>query len=261
MKIHQLIKSKGLRDKARRLGRGNATGSGNYSGRGLKGQKARSGHGHRAFFEGGQTSIVQRLPKARGFTRYFKLVDSYEVVNLGKLNLDKRVADTMEISKASLKQLGYIKNEKGLVKILGDGEYTKHLTFTDIDAFSTSAKTKIDKPGTASKTAGKPYAKIDKTVKAKKPVRKMVVTEVKKPAVKKIEASKAEAKKVEVKKAEAPKVEVKKVEAPKPTTAGKVEVKKTVAKPVAKPTAKAAPAKKAAPVKPVAKKPAPKKAK
>jgi large subunit ribosomal protein L15 len=51
MKIHQLIKSKGLRDKARRLGRGNATGSGNYSGRGLKGQKSRSGHGNRAFFE------------------------------------------------------------------------------------------------------------------------------------------------------------------------------------------------------------------
>ena len=51
MKIHQLIKSKGLRDKARRLGRGNATGTGNYSGRGLKGQKSRSGHGHRPFFE------------------------------------------------------------------------------------------------------------------------------------------------------------------------------------------------------------------
>jgi hypothetical protein len=45
------------------------------------------------------------LPKARGFTRYYKLVDTYEVVNLGKLNLDKRVADTMEVSKASLKQL------------------------------------------------------------------------------------------------------------------------------------------------------------
>lgn len=51
MKLHQLHKSKGLHDKQRRLGRGNATGSGNYSGRGLKGQKARSGHGLKAFFE------------------------------------------------------------------------------------------------------------------------------------------------------------------------------------------------------------------
>ena len=268
MKIHQLIKSKGLRDKARRLGRGNATGSGNYSGRGLKGQKSRSGHGHRAFFEWGQTSIVQRLPKARGFTRYYKLVDNYEVVNLGKLNLDKRVADTMEISKASLKQLWYIKNEKGLVKILGDGEYTKHLTFTDVDSFSTWAKAKIEKPGTASKTAGKPYAKIDKTMKAKKPVRKMIVKEVKKPAVKKVEVKKVEVKKVEVKKVETPKVEIKKVEVKKIDTP-KVEAKKvTVVKPVAKAVAKAPakpvakkPAVAKAPAKPVAKKPAPKKAK
>jgi hypothetical protein len=190
----------------------------------------------------------------------------------------------MEISKASLKQLGYIKNEKGLVKILGDGEYTKYLTFTDIDSFSASAKVKIDKPGTASKTLGKPYAKIDKTVKAKKPVRKIVVKEVKKPVtidkpavkkvevkkveVKKIETPKVEPKKVEVKKVEAPKTETKKVEVKKPTTAGKPEVKKVVAKPAVKPVAKPAakpivkPAAKAVPAKKaVAKKPAPKKAK
>lgn len=259
MKIHQLVKSKGLRDKARRLGRGNATGSGNYSGRGLKGQKSRSGHGHRAFFEGGQTSIVQRLPKARGFTRYYKLVDTYEVVNLGKLNLDERVTDTMEISKASLKQLWYIKNERGLVKILGDGEYTKHLTFTDIDTFSASAKTKIDKPGTASKTAGKPYAKIDKTTKTKKPVRKMIIKEIKKPAVKKVEVKKVEAPKAEVKKVEVKKVEAPKAEVKKPTTAGKVVAKPVAKTPAKKPAATKAPAKAAA--KAPAKKPAPKKAK
>jgi ribosomal protein L15 len=105
------------------------------------------------------------LPKARGFTRYYKLVTPYQIVNLGKLNLDERVTDKMEISKAVLKQLGYIKNDQALVKILGDGEYTKHLTFTDIESFSASAKEKLDNPGNASKTAGKPYAKIDKSAK------------------------------------------------------------------------------------------------
>ena len=259
MKIHQLIKSKGLRDKARRLGRGNATGTGNYSGRGLKGQKSRSGHGHRAFFEWGQTSIVQRLPKARGFTRYYKLVDTYEVVNLGKLNLDKRVTDTMEISKASLKQLWYIKNEKGLVKVLGDGEYTKHLTFTDIDTFSASAKVKIDKPWTASKTTGKPYAKIDKTTKTKKPVKKVVIKEVKKAPIKKVEAP---VKKVEVKKIEAPVEVVKKAEV-KPAVKAPVKApaKPAVKAPVKAPAKPAAKAPVKAPAKPAAKKPAPKKAK
>lgn len=78
---------------------------------------------------------------------------NFQIVNLGKLNWDERISDTMEISKAVLKDLGYIKNAKGLVKILGDGEYTKKLTFVDIDAFSTSAQAKIDKPGTVSKVA------------------------------------------------------------------------------------------------------------
>ena len=65
MKIHQLQRSKGLKNKQVRVGRGNATGTGNYSGRGLKGQKSRSGHSMKPFFEGGQTSITMRLPKAR----------------------------------------------------------------------------------------------------------------------------------------------------------------------------------------------------
>ena len=212
MRIHELVKSKWLHTKQRRRGRGNATGTGNYSSRGLKWQKARSGHSHQPFFEGGQTSIVQRLPKARGFTRYFKLVKDFQIVNLGKLNQDERVTDTMEISKASLKTLWYIANAKGLVKILGDGEYTKHLTFVDVDAFSTSAQEKIKTPGSGSSKPSRVYNKIEKKVKTKTAVKKAKATPkkvVEKVVAKKI-VEKTPAKKAPVKKAPAKKAPVKK---------------------------------------------------
>ncbi len=148
MYLHQLSRSKWLKKKQVRRGRGNATGTGNYSGRWLKGQKSRSGHSMRPFFEGWQTSIVQRLPKARGFTRYYKLVKDVVAINLSTLDADERISDTMEISKAVLKKLGYISSEKQYVKILGHGNYAKHLTFVDIDAFSASAQEKIANPWT-----------------------------------------------------------------------------------------------------------------
>ncbi len=127
MKLHTLEKSKGFKDKARRLGRGDAS-KGNYSGKGHKGQKARSGTSVRLFFEGGQTSIVQRMPKARGFKRYYKLVDTYTVINVGDLEKNPMIAG--EITKEVLKKARYIKKGSELVKILGNGELTKSLTFS-----------------------------------------------------------------------------------------------------------------------------------
>ncbi len=176
MQIHQLTKSKGLKDKQRRRGRGNATGTGNYSGRGLKGQKARSWHSMKPFFEWGQTSIVQRLPKARGFTRYYKLVKDFAIVNLGALDADPRISDAMEITKQVLKDLGYIKNTKRAVKLLSHGDYAKHLTFKDIDAFSAWAKTKMENPGTVHSAPTKIPAKETKPLKkvAKAPLAKKV---------------------------------------------------------------------------------------
>jgi len=167
MKIHQLEKSKWLKDKQRRRWRGNATWTGNYSGRGLKWQKARSWHSMKPFFEGGQTSIVQRLPKAKGFTRYYKLVKDVVIINLGILDADERISDTMEITKEILKQLGYIKSIKAIVKVLWHGNYAKHLTFKDIDAFSASAKTKMENPGTVHSVAKKAPVKIVKDIKSK----------------------------------------------------------------------------------------------
>ncbi|MDR0369975.1 MAG: 50S ribosomal protein L15 [Candidatus Peribacteria bacterium] len=144
MKLHTLEKSKGFKDKARRLGRGDAS-KGNYSGKGHKGQKARSGKSVKPFFEGGQTSIVQRMPKAKGFKRYYKLVDIYAVVNVSSLDKDERI--TGEVTKAALKAAGYIKKESEMVKILGNGELSKALTFTGIEKFTSSAKEKIEKAG------------------------------------------------------------------------------------------------------------------
>lgn len=240
MRIHQLQKSKWLKDKARRKGRGNATGTGNYSGKGLKGQKSRSWFSMKPFFEWGQTSIVQRLPKARGFTRYYKLVKDVAIINLGTLDADDRITDTMEITKELLKELGYIKSVKHLVKLLWQGDYAKHLTFKDIDAFSASAKTKIEKPGTVHSVAKKAPVKIAKDpkskvwkLKVKSSAEKKVVAKISKPVEKIVE------KKVEKKVAPkaAPKVEkviaekpVKKAAPKKAPAEKKTAVKKTPSK-------------------------------
>ncbi len=221
MRIHQLEKSKGLKDKQRRRWRGNATGTGNYSGRGLKGQKSRSGHSMKPFFEWGQTSIVQRLPKARGFKRYYKLVKKVTIINLNTLDADVRIADAANITKELLKELGYIKTITDVVKILGHGDYAKKLTFTDMNAISASAQKKIDNPGTVHAVPRKAPVKIIKTIK--------------KSSVKKIETPKKASVKVE--KA----VEEKKVPAKKPAVKPLIAEEKKV--PAKKPAVKKAPAK------------------
>lgn len=145
MKLHNLTRSAGLKDKANRIGRGNGS-KGNYSGKGLKWQKARSGGGVQPWFEGGQTPLVQRLPKQRGFKRYYKFVDNYNVVNIADLQEDTRIKDG-EITKATLVECGYIKKETALVKVLWNGELSKKLNFVGMETFSKSAKDKIEKAG------------------------------------------------------------------------------------------------------------------
>lgn len=139
------MRSKGLKDKLNRRGRGNASGRGNFSGRGCNGQKSRSGHTMKPFFEGGQTSIVQRMPKHRGFKRYYKLLDMVQVVNLAALEHDSRV--TAKVTKELLVDLGYLHSTADIVKVLGNGILTKSLSFEGIEQFSDSAKQKIEKAG------------------------------------------------------------------------------------------------------------------
>ena len=139
MDLSTLERSPGLKDKMRRLGRGNAS-KGNYCGKGLKGQKARSGKGSKipAYFEGGQTPLYMRLPKLKGFNRYYKLTTLIETVNIR--DLDKAYASGDVISNASLFQKGLIRNAKNAVKILGDGETKKKFQFEGIELFSKGAE-------------------------------------------------------------------------------------------------------------------------
>jgi len=147
MLLSNLKRSKWYNKKAKRVGRGNASGKGNYSTRWIKGQLARSGGGMPAWFEWGQTPLTQRLPKYRGFKRYYKLVKTYIPVNLERLEKDGRIQNNTKITKELLKQLGYIKKVNCLVKILGKGDLTKKLEFEGIDAFSKSAMEKIKNAG------------------------------------------------------------------------------------------------------------------
>ncbi|WP_035556531.1 50S ribosomal protein L15 [Hippea sp. KM1] len=124
----------------KRVGRGDSSGWGTTAGKGNKGEKARSGGAKAAYFEGGQTPLYRRLPK-RGFKNPFRV--EYEVVNVDRLEAVCNDGDVVDIN--YMVQKGLIKGSKP-VKILGNGELNKKLTVI-ADAFSNSAKEKIEKAG------------------------------------------------------------------------------------------------------------------
>lgn len=141
MQTHELRPPKGARHKRKRVGRGNASGHGTYSGRGSKGQKARSGVGIRLGFEGGQTPLVKRLPRRRGFTNIFRV--EYVPVNVNQL---ERFEAGTEVTPQLLREVGIIKSLRQPVKVLGDGEITKAL-IVRAHGFSAVAKEKIEAAG------------------------------------------------------------------------------------------------------------------
>lgn len=138
--LSNLSPQAGSTKQKKRLGRGHGSGHGKTSGRGHKGQKARSGSGIKLGFEGGQMPIQRRLPK-RGFTNIFKI--SYAILNVRDLN---SFDDGSTINRESLLEAGMIKNSDEQVKILGDGELTKKIT-VDVDKLSKSAQAKIEAAG------------------------------------------------------------------------------------------------------------------
>ena len=142
MNLHSLKNSPGARKTRKRLGRGAASGLGKTSGRGHKGQYARSGHKHKPGFEGGQMRLIRRLPK-RGFTNISRRV--LTPVNLAQLEI---FDDGVEVTPDILKARGMAKGVKDGIKILGDGVLTKKLT-VKAHAFSVSAKAKIEAVGGA----------------------------------------------------------------------------------------------------------------
>jgi len=141
MKLHELAPNPGARQERKRLGRGIGSGLGKTSGRGPKGQKARSGGGVRPGFEGGQMPLLRRLPK-RGFSNApFKV--RYEVVNVA--DLDRFDAGTV-VTPELLDETRVCKNATKGVKVLGTGELTKALTVR-AHAVSASARQKIEAAG------------------------------------------------------------------------------------------------------------------
>ena len=140
MKLHELKYTEGSRKDGFRLGRGHGSGNGKTSGKGNKGQKARSGGIGKLGFEGGQTPLARRLPK-RGFTNFTR--KEYAIVNLDQLN---RFADGTEVTVELLKNTGIVKDLKCGVKVLGDGELEKKLV-VKANKFTKSAVAMIEKVG------------------------------------------------------------------------------------------------------------------
>ena len=126
MKLHELKPAEGSRKVRNRVGRGIGSGNGKTSGKGHKGQNARSGGGVRPGFEGGQNPLFRRLPK-RGFTNINR--KEYAIVNLDALN---RFEDGAEVTAALLLETGIVSNEKAGIKVLGHGTVNVKLTVKEI---------------------------------------------------------------------------------------------------------------------------------
>jgi large subunit ribosomal protein L15 len=131
----------GSRKSRKRVGRGNGSGHGTYSGRGCKGQKSRAGYKMRPGFEGGQLPLIKRLPEKRGFTNIFR--KEYSTVSVGQLNAFEA---GMEITPEIMVSNRMVKSLKNPIKILADGEID-HAVKVKANKFSASARAKIEAAG------------------------------------------------------------------------------------------------------------------
>jgi large subunit ribosomal protein L15 len=138
MRLHDLRPRPGAKHRRKRLGSGESSGHGKTSGRGGKGQTARSGSSIRIGFEGGQMPLIRRIPK-RGFNNA-AFTTRYSPVNLDSLN---RFDDGAVVDAEAIRKAGLANGKSAGVKILGDGELKKKLTVR-AHAFSASARTKIE---------------------------------------------------------------------------------------------------------------------
>ena len=140
MKLHELRAAEGSTKNRKRRGRGTATGQGKTGGRGMNGQKSRSGGGVRLGFEGGQMPLYRRLPK-RGFTNIWRT--EYTVLNVEDLN---RFEEGTVVTPELIKEAGMAKQVKDGIKILGNGNIEKNLT-VQAHKFSKTAVEKIEAAG------------------------------------------------------------------------------------------------------------------
>ena len=142
MMEHDISPPKGARRSRKRVGRGDAAGGGSYAGRGLKGQKSRSGPGLRPGFEGGQMPLIKGLPMKRGFNNRYKTY--YALVDLD--TLQERFEANTQVTPELLHQLGIIRRTRLPVKVVGDGELQQPLNVA-AHKFTASARAKIEAAG------------------------------------------------------------------------------------------------------------------
>lgn len=142
MKLHDLRPAEGSTQKRKRVGRGTGSGKGKTSGRGQKGQNARTGGGVRANFEGGQLPLTKRLPKLRGFNNRFKVY--YVPVNLDQI--DRLYGAQSEVTPETLASVGLLGNANDPVVVLARGEVTKPLA-VKVQRISATAQQKIEAAG------------------------------------------------------------------------------------------------------------------
>ncbi len=155
MKIKELPKDPGRRQRRKRVGRGRGSGQGTYAGRGLKGQKSRAGVAIPSEFEGGQMPLIRRVPK-RGFSNPFRI--HYCCINVGRLSEVFAKDDVVDV--AVLKKRKLVKGKSPRIKILGDGEIDKPLA-VHAHKFSGAAVEKITAAGGTCEVIGNDDSKTD----------------------------------------------------------------------------------------------------
>ena len=141
MKLHELEKNIGATHSKKRVGRGSGSGLGKTSGKGQKGQKARSGGSINPVFEGGQLPLYRLIQKRRFSNALFN--KEYSIINVEDLNVFE---DGTVVTPALLKEAGLVKKELDGIKVLGEGKLEKKLT-VQANKFSKSAIEKINESG------------------------------------------------------------------------------------------------------------------
>ena len=141
MRQNELAPPPNSKKSRKRVGRGDGSGHGTYSGRGSKGQKSRSGAKMSRGFEGGQLPLIKRLPKKRGFTNIFRT--EYNIININKLNMFEAGS---EVTPEKLLAVGLVKSIRHPIKVLAEGDINYPLS-VKANKFSASAKAKIEAAG------------------------------------------------------------------------------------------------------------------
>ena len=141
MRQDKLSPAPGSKKNRKRVGRGDGSGHGTYSGRGCKGQKSRAGYSIKPGFEGGQLPLIKRLPRKRGFVNIFRI--EYSVININQLNMFESGS---EVKPEILVAAGLVKSLRHPVKVLAEGDIN-HPLMVKAHKFSATARAKIEAAG------------------------------------------------------------------------------------------------------------------